>query len=97
MRQSNVLNLLFIVIFVISLILSFIIDFFFFIPIICFLRFSFRSTRPNKFKSETRINENHSNQYHKNLEVRHCSGCGGEITKSNARFCYHCGEKLNNI
>ncbi len=97
MRRNIVLNSLFIVLFIIFLILSFIIDFFFFIPIICFLPFSFRSTRQNKFKSKISVNEKHSYQNHKNLEVRHCPRCGGEISKSIARFCYHCGEKLNII
>jgi len=97
MKRNIILNLLFIVLTLVFVILSFIIDFFFFIPIICFLPFSFRSTRKNGIKTGARINKDYSYQSHENLEVRHCPRCGGEITKSIARFCYHCGEKLNNI
>ncbi|MFX1391186.1 MAG: hypothetical protein ACFE9Z_14060 [Promethearchaeota archaeon] len=28
--------------------------------------------------------------------IRYCSRCGGEINESIAKFCYHCGLKLNN-
>ncbi|NVM37486.1 MAG: hypothetical protein HWN81_17960 [Candidatus Lokiarchaeota archaeon] len=41
--------------------------------------------------------EDSSDRNDKSLEIRYCSNCGGEITKSIAKFCYHCGEKLNNI
>ena len=28
--------------------------------------------------------------------LRKCSVCGGEIKEPIAKFCYHCGAKLNN-
>ena len=97
MNRNLVLNLLFIIIIIVFLILSFIIDFFFFIPIICFLPFSFGSRKQNKFKSIARVNKDYSYQDHENPDFRYCPRCGGEISKSIARFCYHCGQKLNDI
>ncbi|MFX0141857.1 MAG: hypothetical protein ACFFDN_49935 [Candidatus Hodarchaeota archaeon] len=29
-------------------------------------------------------------------EIKNCSVCGGEIKEPIAKFCYHCGSKLNN-
>ncbi|MFX1570069.1 MAG: hypothetical protein ACFFCV_17065 [Promethearchaeota archaeon] len=97
MNLKIALNVAFIVLTIFFLILSFMIDFFFFIPIICFLSFPFRSTRQTGIKSKTKMKEYDSYQDLKKLEVRYCPRCGGEISKSIARFCYHCGEKLNNI
>jgi len=97
MKHNLILNIIFIAILIVSSILSLIIDFLFFIPIICFLPFSFRT------KSRKKVNNEKSNivisaeQDFKRLEIRYCPKCGGEITKSIAKFCYHCGEKLNNI
>lgn len=97
MKRNILLNIIFIAIFLVSLILSFMIDFFFFIPIICFLPFSFRTRYRNKINIEKETTENSSFQNFKGSEVIYCSSCGGEITKSIAKFCYHCGEKLNSI
>ena len=97
MKRNLLLNLIFIAIFIISIILSFIFDFFFFIPIICFLPFSFRTSYRNKFNLEKSTTANSSDQNFKHLEIQYCPKCGGEITKSIAKFCYHCGEKLNII
>ena len=97
MKRNLILNLLFIALLITFLTLSFIIDFFFFIPIICILPFSFKSNKHNEFRSEPKIQENYSYSTHENLEVRYCPRCGGEISESIARFCYHCGEKLNKI
>jgi hypothetical protein len=91
MNRNIVFNLLFIALFIIFLVLSLLIDFFFFIPIICFLPFSFSTIR-NKDK---KISQFSSYKSSKNLEVRYCQKCGGKITESQAQFCYHCGEKLN--
>ena len=73
------------------------IDFFFFIPIVCFLPFSFRTRYRNKNNIEKGSTENMSYENSTSLKVRYCSNCEGDITKSIAKFCYHCGEKLNNI
>jgi len=97
MNRNIVLNLLFIGLFILFAILSFTIDFFFFIPIICFLPFSFRTTRQNKINPENRTTKNFSFQNSKSVIIRYCPRCGGEISKSIAKFCYHCGEKLNKI
>ncbi len=97
MNRNNVLNLLFIGLFILFAILSFSIDFFFFIPIICFLPFSFRTNRENKIKGENKITKDFSFQNSKDSIIRYCPRCGGEVSKLNAKFCYHCGEKLNKI
>ena len=97
MKRNFLLNIIFITIFIISIILSFIFDFFFFIPIICLLPFSFRPKYRNKMNFEKSTTENSTDQNFKRLEIRYCPKCRGEITKSIAKFCYHCGEKLNNI
>jgi len=92
MKRKILLNLIFIALFVVFLILSFMIDFFFFIPIICFLPFSFKS---NKFtRSNLEISES-KHVSNKDLEFRSCPKCGGEITLNDIKFCYHCGAKLN--
>jgi hypothetical protein len=96
MKRNLAFNLTFIAIFILFLSLSLIIDFFFFIPIICFLPFSFRTIRHDKKYYEERESELLSNQISENSFPRYCSRCGGEITEPIARFCYHCGEKLNN-
>ncbi|MFX0000552.1 MAG: hypothetical protein ACFE9Q_10100 [Candidatus Hodarchaeota archaeon] len=71
-------------------------NFFFFLPIICFLPFSFRSFNKSKVKNKEYIKEPSTYQNYKYLEKRYCPSCGGEITKVIAKFCYRCGEKLNN-
>lgn len=96
MKRNLVLNLLFFTLFIVFLVLTLLIDFFFLIPIICFLPFSF-----NTFKNKDKIFEERTPQTSsytgsKNVELRYCQKCGGEITESIAQFCYHCGEKLNN-
>lgn len=94
MRRNIILNIIFLALFITCLFLSFMIDFFFFIPIICFLPFTFKTKR----FSENTFNgiKNEDSNYRK-LKVRYCSSCGGKITEPIAIFCYHCGEKLNNI
>jgi len=92
MKRKILLNLIFIALFVVFLILSFMIDFFFFIPIICFLPFSFKSKKFTKSNLEIIESKHVSN---KNLKIRSCPKCGGDITLNGIMFCYHCGVKLN--
>jgi len=92
MKRTILLNLIFLTLFVVFIILSFTTDFFFFIPIICFLPFSFKSkmfTRSNLDIIESTHDTN------KDLEFRSCPKCGGEIALNDIKFCYHCGVKLN--
>ncbi len=96
MKRNFVLNLIFIALFILFLVLSIVIDFFFFIPIICFLPFSFRTIKKNSTYFEERSTQTSSYTDSRNSEIRYCPRCGGEITKSIAKYCYHCGEKLNN-
>ena len=91
MKRRILLNLIFIALFAFFFILSFMIDFFFFIPIICFLPFSFKSSRFTRLDSERLETEQSS---YKDLKIRYCPKCGGKIAEPIAEFCYHCGEKL---
>lgn len=95
MKRNILLNLIFIAIFILFLILSLIIDFFFFIPIICFLPFSFRTFKQKKGFFEETTKDSPSFKPSKKSEIIYCPRCGGAITKSIAKYCYHCGEKLN--
>ncbi len=97
MNRNLVLNLIFIGLFILFLTLSLMVDFFFFIPILCFLPFSYRTNTRKKINFEQRVPENSSKQNFKRIKVKYCPKCGGEIKQSIAKFCYHCGEKLNNI
>ncbi|MFX0104146.1 MAG: hypothetical protein ACFE75_01490 [Candidatus Hodarchaeota archaeon] len=72
------------------------VDFFFFIPLICFLPFSFRTIKSNKKNFGERSTEPSTYKNSVNIKTRYCPICGGEITQLIAKYCYHCGEKLNN-
>ena len=84
-RNFIILNIFFVILFIISIVLSFYIGFFFFIPIICFLPFALRG------KSIARENL----RVVKPEPFSSCRACGGEIKESIAKYCYHCGSKLN--
>ncbi|MFX1311833.1 MAG: hypothetical protein ACFFHD_04350 [Promethearchaeota archaeon] len=92
MKRKILLNLIFVILFVVFLILSFIIDFFFFIPIICILPFSFKSKKFESLNFKTDESKLVSN---KDLDTRSCPRCGGEIALNGIKFCCHCGAKLN--
>ena len=101
MKRRNIvlINLVFIVLTIISLIISFIFQTlflipFFFLPICCFLPFAFksRSFRQVPYEPYKSIDES---QIEEQLKKRLCPKCGGEIREPIAKFCYHCGEKLN--
>jgi len=96
MKRNFLLNLTFIALFIFFLVLSLTIDFFFFVPIICFLPLSFGSIKQNNTNFENRLADLSSSKNSENSELRYCPRCSGEITKSIAKFCYHCGEELNN-
>ncbi|MBD3341663.1 MAG: hypothetical protein GF353_21340 [Candidatus Lokiarchaeota archaeon] len=94
MRKALLLNLVFIIISIICITLSFYIGFFFFLPIICFLPFTLRG-----FKGRNKSKED----YEENLYIRErslgqttrrCPSCGGLIQQPDAKFCYHCGKRL---
>ena len=84
-RNFIILNIFFVILLVISIILSLYIGFFFFIPIICFLPFALRG----KSKARESLKE------FKPESFRRCRACGGEIKESIAKYCYHCGSELN--
>lgn len=97
MKRALVLNLVFLSLSIFFLILYLMIDFLFFIPIICFLPFSFRQSYQNKINYEKKSQQNSLFQNLKNSNEKTCPKCEGKIAKIIAKFCYHCGEKLNNI
>lgn len=87
-RSFIILNIVFIIIFIIFLLLSIFIGTyigFFFIPILCFLPFAFRK-RSGFYKLKEGSKP----------EIRYCPVCKGVIKEPIAKFCYHCGSKLNN-
>ena len=98
-RSFIILNIIFIIIFIIFLLLSIFIGTyigFFFIPILCFLPFAFR-----KRSKEGLIYDESQQKVYKLKEeikpkIRYCPVCEGVIKEPIAKFCYHCGSKLNN-
>jgi len=88
-RNYILLNLIFILITVISLILSLVFQFFFFIPIICFLPFTCTFFRDQEQEA---AQEMHFDAPHKAPD--YCQECGGKIEQKDAIHCYHCGAKL---
>ena len=96
MKRNLVLNLTFIALFIVFLVLSLTVDFFFFVPIICLLPLSFGSIKQEGTKFENRIAGFSSFEDSENSKLRYCLRCKGEIAQSNAKFCYHCGEELKN-
>jgi len=93
-RRIILINIIFIILTVFFLVLSLILNFvflipFFFLPIICWLPFLFKGRRRDMATQEPFFEP-----YIQSL--RKCSVCGGEIKEPIAKFCYHCGAKLNN-
>ena len=93
------INVCFVILAIICLIFSFYLGFFFFLPIICFLPFIFKGRGQPKsefvdFKESPREKRDLLREV--GLGLRYCPSCGGEIKEPIAKFCYHCGSKLNN-
>lgn len=95
-RRIILINVAFIILTVFFLVLSLILNFwyaipFFFLPIICWL--------PFLFKGKKRTLAAHEPYYEPYIQpsqtLRYCPVCGGEIKEPIAKFCYHCGAKLN--
>ena len=97
MRRTIILNIFFVILFLIFLLLSIFygsIIGFFFIPLLCFLPFAFR-----KNSGKGRMLNNSERQGYKSkheYKIRYCPVCEGEIKEAVAKFCYHCGSKLHN-
>ena len=96
MKRNYILNLIFLAITVIFLILSILIEFFFFLPIICLFPFSFWTKNRTKYDSNLK-KEDFIISRDNRFEISHCPSCGGELKVDNAKFCYHCGTILINI
>ncbi len=106
LKRNIILNIIFVVVSIVFLILSFLIDFFFFLPILCICPFTF-STR-NRFRRDRELQYNDHCQDFKKTDERfdykkandkpaglsYCPICSGEIKEPVAKFCYHCGAKL---
>jgi hypothetical protein len=86
-------NVLFLALFIFFLILSFMLDFFFFIPLICIIPFSFKRTREETYSLQ---GENHLvNKKGDNiLETKLCPNCNSRILDPTAKFCAQCGIEL---
>jgi predicted amidophosphoribosyltransferase len=52
--------------------------------------------RYRKTSAREITSESSSIRNSKKSEIRYCPGCKGEISQVNAKYCYHCGLKLNN-
>ncbi|TFG04990.1 MAG: hypothetical protein EU539_09905 [Promethearchaeota archaeon] len=96
MKRRNIIliNILFVLITVISLIISFVFQSFFlipffFLPICCFLPFAFKSRPLARGRFEP-------NEFETKNQMRYCPKCGGIIREPLAKYCYHCGKKLDN-
>ena len=89
-RRMILINIIFIILTVFFLVLSLICGMpFFFLPIICWLPFFFKGRRRDLATREP--------FYEPYVQaLRKCPVCGGEIKEPIAKFCYHCGAKLNN-
>ncbi len=92
-RKIILINIIFIVLTVVFLLLSLILNIvyfipFFFLPIICWLPFAFKGRKQNLADNESYVLPKQS--------IRYCPICRGEIKEPIAKFCYHCGAKLNN-
>ena len=92
-NRSITLNLFFIALFVVFLILSFTIDFFFFILLICILPFSFKQNKGKIYPIQI---ENNLIKKKENylIEIKLCSNCKSKILDPNAKFCAQCGIEL---
>lgn len=93
-RRIILINIIFIILTVFFLVLSLILNLwyaipFFFLPIICWLPFLFKRRRRDIAAHEP-FNEPYIQA------LRRCPICRGEIKEPIAKFCYHCGAKLNN-
>ena len=93
-RRIILINIIFIILTVFFLVLSLILNVwyaipFFFLPIIYWLPFMFKG-RGRDLATQKPFYEPYGQA------LRKCPVCGGEIKEPIAKFCYHCGAKLNN-
>ncbi len=96
MKRFIILNIFFVILFIFFLLLSLYIGWFFFIPIICFLPFLFRrKNREEVIADKTQPQDYFLKEPKTDYKVRYCSDCGGIIKEPVAKYCYHCGSKLN--
>ncbi|MFX1409883.1 MAG: hypothetical protein ACFFA6_06000 [Promethearchaeota archaeon] len=88
-----VINLFFLALFIFFLILTFTIDIFFFIPLICFLPFSFKQNK-EKISSIPAEKDLSKKNEDKLLRIKYCSNCRTKILDINAKYCAQCGIEL---
>ena len=74
-------------IFIAFLVISFMLEFFFFIPIIFFIPFTCKANNRNKLSFENISSNEFSPNKDKGLAICYCSNCDGKITKSITKFC----------
>ncbi|TFF87769.1 MAG: zinc-ribbon domain-containing protein [Promethearchaeota archaeon] len=98
MKRALLINLIFILITVVCIILSFYFGVFFFLPIFCFLPFTCGSK--GLYRDETSYNNRSTapREEHHPAEnkqgIRFCPNCGRAIIVPDAKFCYHCATEL---
>ncbi len=98
-RTIIILNIFFVILFLIFLLLSIFygsIIGFFFIPLLCFLPFAFRKNSSKGKMSDESQQQSYKFKEDLSAKIRYCPVCEGEIREAIAKFCYHCGFKLNN-
>ena len=98
-RTIIILNIFFVILFLIFLLLSIFygsIIGFFFIPLLCFLPFAFRKNSSKGIMLDNSQVQGYKSKQEDPYKIRYCPVCEGEIKEAVAKFCYHCGSKLHN-
>ncbi len=98
-RTIIILNIFFVILFLVFLLLSIFygsIIGFFFIPLLCFLPFAFRKKSRKGLMFDNSQRQEYISRPENDYKIRYCPVCDGEIKESVAKFCYHCGSKLHN-
>ncbi|MHA1149438.1 MAG: hypothetical protein ACTSR8_14470 [Promethearchaeota archaeon] len=91
-KRAVLLNIIFLLIAIFFIILSFTFGYFFFLPIFCFLPFTFRSNKRFLGFSD-QLRDNQEFNEHKS-QISYCPNCNKAIIVPDAKFCYHCSTKL---
>ncbi len=77
------------------LVISFMLELFSFIPIICLIPFNCKATNRNNLSFEKNSSEELSIIKYKDLAILYYHSFSGKITTTIIRFCYHSRERLN--
>lgn len=97
MKRAILLNMFFVILFVIFLIISLMTQFFFFLPIFCIFPFACKSGRQHndeQYSDKVKRKDFLFDTNQSGVKLQICPQCGGEIKEPTAQYCYHCGKKL---